>query len=162
MTASLQPATIEELAEAVRSSPCVLPVGGGTKPRLSGAAAAAPLSLAGLNRILEYDPSEFTFTAQGGTPLRDIGAALAERGQHLPFDLVLAGAGATLGGTVAAGLSGSGRLRFGGLRDFILAVRFVDGSGRVLRMGGKVVKNAASTCPSSSSAASAGSGCSAN
>jgi glycolate oxidase FAD binding subunit len=143
MIAVLQPSTMEELAEAVRSSPRVLPVGGGTKPRLSAAPGAVPLSLAGLGRILEYDPSEFTFTAEGGTPLRDIGAALAERGQHLPFDLALAGAGATLGGTVAAGLSGSGRLRFGGLRDFILAVRFVDGAGRVLRMGGKVVKNAA-------------------
>jgi glycolate oxidase FAD binding subunit len=52
-------------------------------------------------------------------------------------------AGATLGGTVAAGLSGPGRFRFGGLRDFILGVRFVDGTGRLLRMGGKVVKNAA-------------------
>jgi glycolate oxidase FAD binding subunit len=44
---------------------------------------------------------------------------------------------------VAAGLSGPGRFRFGGLRDFILGVRFVDGAGRLLRMGGKVVKNAA-------------------
>jgi len=51
--------------------------------------------------------------------------------------------GATLGGTVAAGLSGPGRLRFGGLKDFILGARFVDGEGRLLRSGGKVVKNAA-------------------
>jgi len=51
--------------------------------------------------------------------------------------------GSTLGGTVAAGLSGPGRFRFGGVRDFILGVRFVDGEGRLLRMGGKVVKNAA-------------------
>jgi glycolate oxidase FAD binding subunit len=51
--------------------------------------------------------------------------------------------GATLGGTVAAGLSGPGRFRFGGVRDFILGVRFVDGRGRLLRMGGKVVKNCA-------------------
>jgi glycolate oxidase FAD binding subunit len=52
-------------------------------------------------------------------------------------------AGATLGGTVAAGVSGPGRLRFGGLKDFILGAQFVDGLGRALRMGGKVVKNAA-------------------
>ena len=52
-------------------------------------------------------------------------------------------AGATLGGTVAAGVSGPGRFRFGGVRDFILGVRFVDGQGRLLRMGGKVVKNCA-------------------
>jgi len=56
---------------------------------------------------------------------------------------MLVDAGATLGGTVAAGLSGPGRLRFGGLKDFILGVQFVDGRGRALRMGGKVVKNAA-------------------
>jgi glycolate oxidase FAD binding subunit len=75
--------------------------------------------------------------------LREIVAALAERGQYLPFEPLLADVGATLGGTVAAGLSGPGRVRFGGLRDFILGVRFVDGEGRLLRMGGKVVKNAA-------------------
>jgi glycolate oxidase FAD binding subunit len=78
-----------------------------------------------------------------GTPLRDISATLAERGQYLPFDPPLLAAGATLGGTVASGLSGPGRFRFGGIRDFILGVRFVDGAGRLLRMGGKVVKNAA-------------------
>jgi glycolate oxidase FAD binding subunit len=78
-----------------------------------------------------------------GTRMRDIVAALAARGQYLPFDPMLVAAGATLGGTVAAGLSGPGRFRFGGVRDFILGVQFVDGSGRLLRMGGKVVKNAA-------------------
>ena len=87
--------------------------------------------------------SEFTFTALAGTPVREIAAALAERGQYLPFDPMLREAGATLGGTVAAGLSGPGRFRYGGLRDFILGVRFVDGEGRLLRLGGKVVKNAA-------------------
>jgi glycolate oxidase FAD binding subunit len=104
---------------------------------------AVKLSTTALRGISEYDPSEFTFTAAAGTPVREIAAVLAERGQYLPFDPMLAAAGATLGGTVAAGLSGPGRFRFGGLRDFILGVRFVDGMGRLLRMGGKVVKNAA-------------------
>src|SRR5260370_42020926 len=81
-----------------------------------------------------------------GTPLRDLTGALAARGQYLPFDPFLVEAGATLGGTIAAGVSGPGRLRFGGLRDFILGVRCVDGLGRSLRMGGKVVKNAAGFC----------------
>ena len=135
---------IEELVEAVRSTPRVLPVGARTKPRLSQVASdVALLSLCGLSGIIEYDPSEFTFTALAGTPVRDISAALAERGQYLPFDPFLLDAGATLGGTVASGLSGPGRFRYGGLRDFILGVRFVDGEGRLLRMGGKVVKNAA-------------------
>ena len=99
--------------------------------------------MTGLNGVLEYEPSEFTFTALAGTPVRDIAAILAERGQYLPFDPMLVGAGSTLGGTVASGLSGPGRFRFGGLRDFILGVRFVDGGGRLLRLGGKVVKNSA-------------------
>ena len=61
--------------------------------------------------------------------MREIAATLAERGQYLPFDPMLVDAGATLGGTVASGLSGPGRFRFGGVRDFILGVRFVDGAG---------------------------------
>lgn len=142
MNSALAPESLAELVEAVRSAPRVLAVGAGTKPRLSEVD-AVKLSTARLCGISEYDPSEFTFTAAAGTPLRVIAAALAERGQYLPFDPMLVGAGATLGGTVAAGLSGPGRFRFGGLRDFILGVRFVDGAGRLLRMGGKVVKNAA-------------------
>ena len=145
MSAVLAPASFEELADAVRSTPRLLAVGAGTKPRLScvDSVDVVKLSTAGLRGISEYDPTEFTFTAAAGAPLREIAAALAERGQYLPFDPMLADAGATLGGTVAAGLSGPGRFRFGGLRDFILGVRFVDGAGRLIRMGGKVVKNAA-------------------
>ena len=138
----ITPASIPELADAVRSEPRVLAVGAQTKPRLS-AVEAVRISMSRLRGIVEYDPGEFTFTALAGTPVREIAAALAERGQYLPFDPMLVDAGSTLGGTVASGLSGPGRFRFGGLRDFILGIRFVDGAGRVLRMGGKVVKNAA-------------------
>src|SRR4051812_30056493 len=138
----LAPGSVKELVDAVRSTPHLLAVGAGTKPRLS-AVDAVKLSTARLRGIIEYDPSEFTFTAAAGTTIREIAATLEERGQYLPFDPMLVAAGATLGGTVAAGLSGPGRFRFGGLRDFILGVRFVDGMGRLLRMGGKVVKNAA-------------------
>jgi glycolate oxidase FAD binding subunit len=142
MSSLLAPESFAELVDAVRSTPHLLAVGAGSKPRLS-AMDVVKLSTARLRGISEYDPSEFTFTATAGTPLREIAAALAERGQYLPFDPMLVEAGATLGGTVATGLSGPGRFRFGGLRDFILGVRFVDGTGRLLRMGGKVVKNAA-------------------
>lgn len=138
----ITPQTTSELADAVRSAPRVLAVGAGTKPRLAQGDAAL-ISTRALRGITEYDPSEFTFTALAGTPLREIAAALAERGQYLPFDPPLLDAGATLAGTVAAGLAGPGRFRFGGVRDFILGVRFVDGTGRLLRLGGKVVKNAA-------------------
>lgn len=144
MSTMLNPATLDELVDAVRSAPRVIPVGAGATPRLAEAVGVvARISTLRLTGIVEYEPSEFTFTARAGTPVREIVAALGERGQYLPFDPMLAAAGATLGGTVAAGLNGPGRWRFGGLRDFILGVRFVDGEGRVLRMGGKVVKNAA-------------------
>jgi glycolate oxidase FAD binding subunit len=142
MSASLAPASISELVEAVRATPRLIPTGAGTKSRLS-AVDAARLSMTGLCGIIEYEPSEFTFTALAGTPVAEIADALGKRGQYLPFDPMWREAGATLGGTVAAGVSGPGRFRFGGLRDFILGVRFVDGTGRLLRMGGKVVKNAA-------------------
>ena len=142
--ATLNPTSIGELADAVRSAPRIVATGAGTKPRLVPTSGAfTRLSTSQLRGIVEYDSSEFTFTALAGTPVRDIVAALGEKGQNLPFDPWLVEAGATLGGTVAAGLSGPGRFRFGGLRDFILGVRFVDGTGRLLRMGGKVVKNAA-------------------
>lgn len=135
--------TPEQLAAAVRSAKCVAAVGGGTKPRLAAADGAEPISVAGLRGIVEYEPSEFTFTALGGTPLREIVAVLAEKGQYLPWDPPLVAAGATLGGAIASGLNGPGRFRYGGLRDFILGVRLIDGEGRLLRLGGKVVKNAA-------------------
>lgn len=136
--------TPEELADAVRSAPRVLAVGAGTKARLSAVGdGVVRIATTGMCGIVEYEPSEFTFTALAGTPVKEIAAALAERGQYLPFDPLWADEGATIGGTVAAGLGGPGRFRFGGVRDFILGVRFVDGGGRLLRMGGKVVKNAA-------------------
>ncbi len=141
---ALEPANVSELVDAVRSAPRVMAVGAQTKARLARVGDDfTRVSTLRLRGIVDYEPSEFTFTALAGTPLKEIVAALAERGQYLPFDAMLADAGATLGGTVAAGLSGPGRFRFGGLRDFILGVRFVDGSGRLLRLGGRVVKNAA-------------------
>lgn len=140
----ITPSTPEALGAAIDSYPRVIAVGGGSKPRLTRAPAdVVRISTARLNGIIEYDPSEFTFSALAGTPVRDIVAALAERGQYLPFDPMLVDAGSTLGGMVASGLSGPGRWRFGGQRDFILAVRLADGVGRLLRLGAKVVKNAA-------------------
>lgn len=138
----MTPASLPELCDAVLSAPRVIAVGAETKPRLS-AVDAVKISTQRLNGITEYDPSEFTFTALAGTPVRDIIEALAEKGQYLPFDPMLIEAGSTIGGVVASGLSGPGRFRYGGIRDFILGVRFIDGMGRLLRLGGKVVKNAA-------------------
>lgn len=135
---------LETIQHTVRSHQRILIRGGGSKPALSGQVEqATPLDLGGLSGILEYEPGEYTFTALAGTSLAEIEAALAANGQYLPFDPPLVEAGATLGGTVAAGLSGSGRYRYGGVRDFLIGIRFVDGQGRIVRGGGKVVKNAA-------------------
>jgi glycolate oxidase FAD binding subunit len=141
---ALQPRTIEEVVEAVRSCPRLLAVGAGTKPVPAAVPPGfATLSLCGLTGIREYDPAEYTFTALAGTPIRTVAAELARHGQYLPFDPPFGGAGATLGGTIATGVSGPGRQRYGGVRDFILGVRFVTGAGELVQGGGKVVKNAA-------------------
>ncbi|MEW6045022.1 MAG: FAD-binding protein [Bacillota bacterium] len=143
------PRSVKEVQEAVRSAPLLLPRGGGSKWGLAGLGAAADgralvlLDTRGLAGVVEYEPSEFTFTALAGTPVAEVEALLARHGQYLPFDPPFVGDGATLGGTIAAGLSGPCRLRYGGVRDFILGILFVDGEGRPVRGGGKVVKNAA-------------------
>ncbi|MGB3120775.1 MAG: FAD-binding protein, partial [Verrucomicrobiales bacterium] len=115
----MTPATLSELREAVLSAPRVLAVGAETKPRLS-AVGAEKISTRNLRGILEYEAAEFTFTALAGTPLSEVVSTLAEQGQYLPFDPMLVDAGSTLGGMVASGLSGPGRYRYGGVRDFIL------------------------------------------
>lgn len=134
---------MEETVDAVLGHDRVLAVGGRTKPALSDDEACELISTAGLTGIVEYEPSEFTFTAKAGTPIAEIDGMLREKNQSLPFDSILAAQGATLGGTVAAGVSGPGRFRYGGVRDFVLGVQLVTGDGRVVRGGGKVVKNAA-------------------
>ena len=136
------PESLEQLRDAVQASPQVLAVGRQTKPPLSETEATI-ICTRRLSGITQYEPSEFTFTALAGTPLTEITATLAQRGQYLPFDPVLAGAGSTLGGAVGAGLSGSGRFRYGGIRDFLLGVKFISGEGDWIESGGKVVKNAA-------------------
>ncbi len=140
----ISPRSLEEVCDAVRTHRCVLPSRGGTKPALSRAADdVVRLDMRHLSGMVEYEPTEYTFTALAGTPLAVVQAELARHGQYLPFDPPLAAQGATLGGTVASGLSGPGRLRYGGVRDFIVGVQWVDARGTVIRGGGKVVKNAA-------------------
>ncbi|MGH2545219.1 MAG: FAD-binding protein, partial [Ardenticatenaceae bacterium] len=138
------PKSPDEVVEAVRAHGRLVPRGGGSKPALSAPPPGAhTLDLSALAGMLEYEPAEYTFTALTGTPVSVVELLLAEQGQYLPFDPILVERGATLGGTVAAGASGPGRLRYGGVRDFILGVRFVDGTGTLARGGGRVVKNAA-------------------
>lgn len=139
-----EPTSESEVFEVVRSHDRLLPVGAGTKSRLSSTDESTHrLDLRQLTGITEYAASEYTITARAGTTLREINATLAEKGQYLPFDPLWVEAGATLGGTVAANAAGPGRLRFGGVRDFVIGVRLITGSGQIVRGGGKVVKNAA-------------------
>lgn len=138
-----RPVSAAEIADAVRGAERVVLRGGGTKPALWAAEGAELLDLSAVSGITEYLPSEYTVTALAGTPLADLETRLAAEGQYLPFDPLLVDAGSTVGGAVAAGANGPGRLRYGGLRDFLLAVAFVDGRGEIVRGGARVVKNAA-------------------
>ncbi len=137
--------SIADIQDAVRAAQRIRVRGGGSKPALSNRAdeGARILDLSTVQGILDYQADEYTFTARAGTPIADVAAMLAEKGQYLPFDPPLAERGATLGGTVAAGLSGAGRYRYGGIRDFLIGIRFIDGQGQEARGGGTVVKNAA-------------------
>ena len=140
----MNPTTISELQAIVRKQAQVLPRGGGTKSALSTAHnGATPIDLTSIAGMLEYEPDEFVFTALAGTAVSDVQMQLAEHGQYLPFDPLLVDQGATLGGTIAAGANGPGRYRYGGVRDFLLGIRFLNGAGEMVRAGGKVVKNSA-------------------
>lgn len=139
----LNPTSLDDLTEMVTRNSKVLPVGNRTKLPLTLDADCSLISLGGMSGMIEYEPSEFTFTAWAGSRVSEIEAELNQRGQYLPFDPVLLHAGATLGGTIASGLSGPGRFRFGGVRDFLIGIQWLDGQGRLIRGGGKVVKNAA-------------------
>jgi glycolate oxidase FAD binding subunit len=139
----LAPTSLTELQDAIRRHSCVLAVGARTKPRLSQVDDCTLLSMRGLSGITEYQPSEYTFTALAGTPLRELEQVLAEQGQAMPFDPLLSRAGSTLGGATATGLSGPGRFRYGGIRDFLLGITYIDGAGQPICTGSRVVKNAA-------------------
>ena len=139
----LEPASIKEFLEAVRGHDRVLAVGSRTKERLSEVDDTTLISTCRLTGITEYEPSEYTFTALAGTRIEQIQRALAEKGQFMPFDPLLRSSGATVGGVVASGLSGPGRFRYGGIRDFLLGIRYINGEGQFISAGGKVVKNAA-------------------
>ncbi|HEY8467477.1 MAG TPA: FAD-binding protein [Solirubrobacterales bacterium] len=142
------PPEVNELAEVIRAARAegarVMPQGAGTKPALARPTdGVRPLPVGGLAGIVHYDPEELTLTARAGTPIAELAAELAKHGQRLPFDPPFGPRGATLGGSVAAGLSGPGRYRFGGVRDCVIGVRFLDGTGELAAAGGRVVKNAA-------------------
>jgi glycolate oxidase FAD binding subunit len=117
--------------------------GGGSKDFYGGPPAGAVLDVSAHRGIVSYEPSELVVTARAGTSLAKLKSALAERGQWLAFEPPSFGAAATLGGAMAAGLSGPSRASYGALRDFVLGVKIMDGEGRELTFGGQVMKNVA-------------------
>jgi glycolate oxidase FAD binding subunit len=117
--------------------------GGGSKDFYGGPLTGEVLDTRGYSGILGYEPSELVITARAGTPLAEIKSALAARRQFLAFEPPQFGGEATLGGAVAAGLSGPRRATAGSLRDFVLGVKLMDGEGRELNFGGQVIKNVA-------------------
>lgn len=133
----------EHVADAAgREAPLAI-CGGGTKAFLGERAEGEALDVTGHRGIVSYEPGELVLTARAGTPLAEIEAALADAGQMLPFEPPHHGANATLGGTIAAGMSGPGRPFFGAARDLVLGTRIVNGLGEDLRFGGEVMKNVA-------------------
>jgi len=116
---------------------------GNTKRFLGRLPRGERLDVGGHRGILSYEPKELVITARAGTPLKEIEAALAEQGQMLPFEPPWFGDDATLGGTIAAGLSGPRRPYAGSARDFVLGARVLNGKGEILRFGGEVMKNVA-------------------
>lgn len=124
--------------------------GGGSKTFYGRHCDGAALDLSAHRGVIAYDPAELVITARAGTPLAEIESLLANNGQMLPFEPPHFSSSpqtgkrvATLGGMVAAGLSGPRRPWGGAVRDAVLGVKLLNGRGEVLRLGGQVMKNVA-------------------
>lgn len=117
--------------------------GGGSKDWYGEAAHGELLATTPYAGIIDYEPTELVITARCGTPLAEIEATLAEQHQMLAFEPPCFGQQATVGGMVAAGLSGPRRQASGAVRDFVLGAVLMDGKGEVLHFGGQVMKNVA-------------------
>jgi glycolate oxidase FAD binding subunit len=120
---------------------------GGSKDFYGNPPHGALLDPSAARGIVSYDPSELSIAARCGTPLAQLEATLEQSGQMLAFEPPHFGESATIGGCVASGLSGPRRAAngycYGGVRDFVLGAKLLDGQGRLLSCGGLVMKNVA-------------------
>jgi glycolate oxidase len=145
---SVAPESIEEISEIMKLASCegwsILPSGAGTL--LTVGNPLRPLnvviSTARLNNILEHEPADLVASAQSGITLRNFNEALTQGGQWLPLDPPDDGR-ATLGGVVATGLAGAQRCGYGMPRNFVIGMKVVLADGRIVKAGGRVVKNVA-------------------
>jgi glycolate oxidase FAD binding subunit len=117
--------------------------GGRTKDFYGEPAGGEPLDLRPVAGIVSYEPTELVVTVRCGTPLAELEQALAEKRQYLAFEPPHFGASATVGGMVAAGLSGPRRATAGAVRDFVLGAVLMNAQGELLHFGGQVMKNVA-------------------
>jgi glycolate oxidase FAD binding subunit len=117
--------------------------GGGTKHFYAQAPRGEPLDMRGLAGISCYEPTELVVTARAGTTLAELESVLAGQGQCLAFEPPRCAAGGTVGGMIAAGLSGPARASVGAVRDFTLGLTLLNGYGEILSFGGQVMKNVA-------------------
>jgi glycolate oxidase FAD binding subunit len=147
-SARLRPRDAADVAAIVAGAVRPLePLGGGSKRQIGKPVVADVLDLSALDGIVSYEPAELVLTTQAATPLATIERALATHGQRLAFEPPNFGAllgedvPQTLGGVIAANLSGSRRLTAGAARDHFLGFHGVTGGGESFKAGGKVVKN---------------------
>lgn len=128
-------------AQAGRQALCI--VGAGTKAFYGNAPDGDPLHVSRHAGVVACEPTELFVTARAGTPISELETVLAGHGQMLGFEPPRFGGGGTVGGLVAAGLSGPRRVAAGAVRDFVLGAEMIDGRGERLRFGGTVMKNVA-------------------
>jgi glycolate oxidase FAD binding subunit len=136
-------ATAERVRHIAASGGALRIRGGGSKDFYGEALNGELLDTAPLNGVVSYEPSELVVTALAGTPLAELEALLAAQGQCLPFEPPHFSPHSTVGGMVAAGLSGPARASVGAVRDFVLGVKLINGKGEHLTFGGQVMKNVA-------------------
>jgi glycolate oxidase FAD binding subunit len=142
------PETAEDLAEQLREASTkgrsITLCGNSTKDRMGGPIAAADIqvSTAKLNRVLQYEPRDLTISVEAGITYRELSRVLAEHRQMVPLDPPFSGR-ATVGGIVAANVSGPRRRLYGTARDMVIGMTFATLEGKLIRTGGMVVKNVA-------------------
>lgn len=135
---------LAELQTLVREARAPLRITGhGSKDFYGGALQGEPLSTLALNGVTAYEPSELYVSALAGTPLADVEALLAQQRQRFAFEPPRFGGRGTVGGMVAAGLSGPSRAALGSVRDHLLGAVVLNGDGELLSFGGTVMKNVA-------------------
>ena len=142
MDLALQQITDRIRAAAAQRTPLRLR-GSGSKDFYGESLQGDLLDLSALHGIVSYEPSELVVTVRAATPLAELEAALAEKGQCLAFEPPHFNGAASCGGMVAVGLSGPSRASAGAVRDYVLGLHLINGRGEHLIFGGQVIKNVA-------------------